>query len=403
MQERSAGPGAKLALFLALVANVTGQAFLFVVLPALGRQMGFSDIATGAILSVSALLLIAAAPAWGYVSERLGRRPVMLAALAGSGLGAVAYSVLTFGRMDGAIGALSALVLFFAARVVQALFVGGLLPSAQAYIADITAPAQRVGGMGLIGAAYGLGAIGGAAMAWHSGGSDPAMAFLLNALFVAIGFALVLLLAREPRRHERMTVAAPLPLGRIWPFVAITLIAFSAYSIVQQVMALRLQDAFGFSSEDSIAKAGGGLLVTALAMVIVQGVVLRLLAWRPERLLVTGAIVGAGAMLLCGLARSYEEILVVLVAFGGALGLLLPGNLAALSLRAGRYAQGKAAGVNMMGQGLGLAIGPLAGASFHQISPLAPFVAATILLALAAVLAIRVWRSEAIALAPEAA
>ncbi len=392
----AAHAGAKLALFLALVANVTGQAYLFVVLPALGRRMDFPDVATGAVLSISALLLIAAAPAWGYVSERIGRRPVILAALAGAGLGLIAFGLVTAARLGGALGAMPALGLVFAARAFQVLFVGGLLPSVQAYMADITTPQQRVGGMGLIGAAYGLGAIGGAGLAWRTGGSDPALPFFLAAAFVAVAIALVCVLAHEPERHAAaMGDTRDRPLARIWPFVVITLTAFSAYAIVQQVMTLRLQDSFGFSVEESITRAGMGLLVTALAMVIVQGAVVRLLGWQPERLLLAGAAVGAAAVLVCGLVRSYGETLAVLAVFGAALGLMLPGNLACLSLRAGPGAQGKAAGINMMGQGLGLAAGPLAGAALHQVSPLAPFAAAAVLLVAATALAAGAGRRRA--------
>lgn len=220
--------------------------------------------------------------------------------------------------------------------------------------------------------------------------------------FVAVGFVLILLLTREPRRHDGATDAGRLPPARIWPFVVITLIAFSAYAIVQQVMAPRLQDTLGFAPEDSIARAGVGLLVTALAMVVVQGVVVRAISWRPERLLAAGAVIGAASTLLCGLARSDEETLVVLVAFGIALGLLLPGNLTCLSLRAGPRAKGKAAGINMMGQWLGLAAGPLAGATLHQLSPFAPFAAATVLLAVAASLAAWAARERERVAAPEA-
>lgn len=75
---------ASLALFLALMAKAAGQSFLVVVLPPLGRRLGFTDIQTGAILSVSALLLMIAAPTWGYLTERIGRRPVLVIALAGA-------------------------------------------------------------------------------------------------------------------------------------------------------------------------------------------------------------------------------------------------------------------------------------------------------------------------------
>src|SRR6185312_1244713 len=121
---------------------------------------------------------------------------------------------------------------------------------------------------------------------------------------------------------------------------------------------------------------------------VVQGGVLRFLTWKPQRLLRAGALLAAFAMLLGGFARSYAEIFAALVLFGAALGLLLPGNLASLSLRVGRDAQGKAAGINALGQGLGMAIGPVAGASLHQIAPEAPFAVATLLLALAFGLAV---------------
>lgn len=58
------------------MANAAGQSFLFAVLPPLGRRLSFTDIQKGGILSASALLLMIAAPVWGYLTERIGRRPV---------------------------------------------------------------------------------------------------------------------------------------------------------------------------------------------------------------------------------------------------------------------------------------------------------------------------------------
>ena len=396
---------AQIALFLALVANAAGQSFLFVILPPLGRQLGFSDIQTGLILSVSALLLIVSAPAWGYLSERIGRRPVLLIALAGAALAPAAFSVIIGVRMEGTVAATMALVLFFAVRCGQVAISGGLMPVAQAYMADVTAPEQRASGMGLIGAAYGLGVIVGAAVAWRIGGSNAVLAFALVAVLASLGFASVLLLVSEPTRRERQETssAISLPIVEIWPFLAITLLAVTTSSILQQVTALRLQDALDMPPAESIAKAGAALLATAVAMIAVQGGVLRFLTWKPKRLLRTGALLAALAMLLGSFARGYAEIFGALVLFGAALGLMLPGNLASLSLRAGRDAQGKVAGVNAIGQGLGMVIGPVAGASLHQVAPQAPFAVATILLAVAFCLAVVASRSRGHATTPEAA
>jgi DHA1 family tetracycline resistance protein-like MFS transporter len=396
---------AQIALFFCIVANAAGQSFLFVVLPPLGRQLGFSDIQTGSILSISALLLIVSAPAWGYLSERIGRRPVLLIALAGATLAPAAFSAIIGVRLEGTVAATMALVLFFAVRCGQVTISGGLMPVAQAYMADVTAPEQRASGMGLIGAAYGLGVIVGAAVAWRIGGSNAVLAFALVAVLASLGFASVLLLVSEPSRRERQETSAAvrLPIVEIWPFFAITLVAVSTSSILQQVTALRLQDALDMPPAESIAKAGAALMATALMAITVQGGVLRFLTWKPERLLRTGTLLAALAMLLGSFARGYAEIFGALALFGAALGLMLPGNLAALSLRAGRDAQGKAAGVNAMGQGLGMVIGPVAGAGLHQVAPQAPFAVATILLALAFCLAVVASRSRGHATTPEAA
>lgn len=383
------GP-AQLALFLALMGNAAGQSFLLVVLPPLGRSLGFTDIQTGAILSASALLLMIAAPAWGYLTEHMGRRPVLMIALAGAILAPLAFGFIVGRRVDGSMSAVLALSLFFVARSGQTLLSAGLLPASQAYVADITAPEARAGGMGILGAAYGLGAIIGSALAWRIGGNDAVLAFLFVSGLAGLALASVALLAPEPQRGnpEAASLAADLNLSRIWPFFAVTLVSISAYSIVQQVVALRLQDAFGYASNDSIARAGLALMATALAMTVVQGAVLRVLVLRPETLLGAGALLAAVALFLATFARGYVELFGTLVLLGVALGLMLPGNLASLSLRTGPGAQGKAAGFNVVGQGLGLAIGPLTGAALHQLSPQIPFLAATILMAIAFALAI---------------
>lgn len=387
---------AQVALFLALMANAAGQSFLVVVLPPLGRRLGFTDIQTGTILSASALLLMIAAPTWGYLTERVGRRPVLMTALAGAMLAPLAFGFIVGRRLDGSMSSALALGLFFAARSAQTLLSAGLLPASQAYVADITAPEARAGGMGILGAAYGLGAIIGSALAWRIGGRDAALAFLLVSGLAGLALASVILLAPEPRRGnpEAASLAADLNLSRIWPFFAITLVSISAYNIVQQVVALRLQDAFGFTSDDSIAKAGLALMATALAMIVVQGAVLRVLALRPVTLLGAGALLAAMALLFAAFARDYAELFGALVLLGVALGLMLPGNLASLSLRTGPSAQGKAAGLNVIGQGLGLAIGPLTGAALHQVSPQLPFLAAAILLMIAFALAVGASRTR---------
>jgi len=83
-------------MLFALMANAAAQAFTLVVLPPLGRSLGFTDIQTGALLGLSALVLLIAAPIGGTLSESFGRKPVLLVALAAAAAGP-ALSALVIG------------------------------------------------------------------------------------------------------------------------------------------------------------------------------------------------------------------------------------------------------------------------------------------------------------------
>ncbi|WP_157813769.1 hypothetical protein [Sinorhizobium meliloti] len=90
--------------------------------------------------------------------------------------------------------------------------------------------------------------------------SQSGPGFAIIAILAAIALSSILWLAREPIRTPSTTTSdADLPLGRIWPFLAITLVSISAYSILQQVTALRLQDSLDFTVEESISRGGAAL------------------------------------------------------------------------------------------------------------------------------------------------
>lgn len=114
------------------------------------------------------------------------------------------------------------------------------------------------------------------------------------------------------------------------------------------------------------------LMRAAVVMALVQTFSLRLLKLEPDRLILIGAIAAATAMIGVASAGNISMLIVALIVMGVALGLLLPGNLAPLSLIAGPQARGQVAGVNAVAQGLGMAVGPVAGAALHNLAPVAP-------------------------------
>ena len=384
------GLAARLALFLGLLGNAMGHAFLLAALPPLGRQLGLADVETGVILSLGALGLLIAAPLWGFVSERRGRRPVLLTGILMAAVASMAFAAITGARLAEAVSVSLTLSLLLIARLGQSLLTAGLLPAAQAYIADMTSADRRIAGMGMMAAAFGLGSVVGAATLWAIADLGVPIGFYAVALVTAAAALGCWRWLPEPPRsiRPRSGAAADIPWAAIWPCLLITVLGVTTYALTQMVTALRLQDAFDLSPQQAAGQAGALLTATALSMVFAQAGVLQRLRWPPDRVIGLAVGLAVGAFTVLALADSLPVIGAAMIGLGLAIGLLLPANLAALSLCTGAGAQAKVAGINAIGQGVGMVAGPSLGAVLYQLSPSTPFWASALILA--AVLALSI-------------
>ncbi|ATN37354.1 hypothetical protein ACO34A_26675 (plasmid) [Rhizobium sp. ACO-34A] len=380
-----------LPLLSALAANAAAQAFLLVALPSLGRDLGFDPLETGLLLGSAALLLIIFAPLWGRVSERAGRRPVLLVGVVGAALAPALMAAVIGLRLDGMLERMPTLVLLFAVRAGQSILSAGLLPSAQAWMADRTLPESRAEGMGLLGASYGVGGIVGAGFAFAVGGTYPLAALAGLALLNLLGLCLV-----HAAIHDGPAVSGPkatplarLDIPRIAPGLAITFMGVAVYAVMQHVTALRFEDGMGLSRQDAISKGGAALMGAAIIMALAQTFGISRFKFPPRRLILMGAAAGTLSLAGVTLATSPAMLLASLFLMGGALGILLPGNLAMISIRAGAGAQGRAAGINAVAQGLAMTVGPIAGAMLHRLSAMAPGILSTVAMLFALIICLR--------------
>src|SRR5512140_3498537 len=131
-------------IFLTVFIDLLGFGIVLPLLPYYAREFHASSTMAGALIAVYSAMQFICAPLWGRWSDRIGRRPVILISLAGSTL-----SYLLFALADD-IGRLCV------SRILAGI-AGANIPVAQAFIADRTSEADRARGMGLIGAAFGLG------------------------------------------------------------------------------------------------------------------------------------------------------------------------------------------------------------------------------------------------------
>lgn len=360
-------------VLLGLFANTAAQAYLYATLPAAGRGIGLLETQTGLILGGGAILGMLTAPGWGFLSERWGRRRVLVLAMSAIGISPLVLALM-LGGIAATLPVMAVFAILLCARGVQAAFGSALIPVSQAYVADITPDDKRTTGMGILSATISIGTVTGAVLVWVVGGFSPTLGFALIAALAVTAFTIALLRLPEPKRHVAVERdASRIPFGKIWPFLLITAFAMTANSIVQPVIGLRLMDQFGFEQAAAIGFAGAAVTCSGLAMMVSQAFLTARLKWPPLTMLRvggTGAVVG---LVILSLADSQVMMIASMIVIGLSLGLVLPGNLAAMSLATGSGAQGKVAGVNTLALGIGLAAGPIAGTAIYKLDFTAPF------------------------------
>ena len=213
MKERKAGSVALGIVFLTVFLDLVGFGIVLPLLPFYATELGASPFEVGLIIASYSAMQFVFAPIWGALSDRFGRRPLLLVGLFGS---AASYVV---------FGLASSLEVLLLSRVIAGIM-GANIPVAQAYIADSTTLEGRARGMGLIGAAFGLGfifgpAIGGGLSPWGYGIPGFVAAGLSLAAAGAAWFWLPESLAPENRygtasAYCRPSRAAPAPPPGSW-------------------------------------------------------------------------------------------------------------------------------------------------------------------------------------------
>lgn len=142
-----------LVIFLTVFIDLIGFGIVVPLVPVYSRHLGAEGFTIGVIIASFSAMQFVFAPIWGRLSDRLGRRPILLISTAGAAVSYVLFAL--SGRLENPTAALWLLII---SRIFAGIC-GGNITVAQAYIADITPPADRSKRMGLIGMAFGLGFI----------------------------------------------------------------------------------------------------------------------------------------------------------------------------------------------------------------------------------------------------
>ncbi len=359
-------------IFITVLVDMLGYGMIVPLLPFYVQQHSGGALLAGSLGSVYALMQLLSGPALGMLSDHYGRRPVLLICLLGTSLA------------FGLLGLANSLPLIFLAVMFDGI-TGGNLTTAYAYIADVTAPAERSRGMGLVGAAFGLGMIAGPAL----GGLLSAQGLTLPA-FCAAGVALAntlfgFFVLPESLPRERRTVGfrwrglnslaqlrrlPGLGAGRLLLAAIFTLnLAFVG---LQTNFPLFSRARFGWNSLQNGLFFG----YVGICAVVVQGLIFHWLQPRlgERRLALVGLGLMAAGLAGVGFAPAAWQLfpLIGLVALGS--GVSIPSLTGLISNQVSATAQGRLMGGMQALLGLTSIAGPaLAGLAFEQVGPPAPY------------------------------
>lgn len=386
MKPRKTGSIALGIVFLTVFLDLVGFGIVLPLLPFYATELGASPFEVGLIIASYSAMQFLFAPIWGALSDHFGRRPLLLVGLFGS---AVSYVV---------FGLASTLEVLLLSRVIAGIM-GANIPVAQAYIADSTTLEGRARGMGLIGAAFGLGfifgpAIGGGLSPWGYGVPGFVAAGLSLTAAGAAWFWLPESLAPENRMKggpgplsavtgRARAASQVLARKRLRDPIGVFFLGTMGFAGFTTIFPLFLENPLGLTA----LYAGGMFALVGMVSAGVQGALIGPMVERygeQANAALGGALLSAGVIAM-GLAQSIVATVVSLLAVGVGWGLLAPSLQSLVSRRALANEQGQVLGVNQSASALARVIGPVAaGWAYGALGPGMGFVAGGLLIAAAA-------------------
>lgn len=384
----------KLTIAFGSVAMGAGMTINFVVVAPLAREAGLTEIAVAGILTLSAAIYALMIPQWGRWADRFGRKRIMvfsLFAMAGTN---TMFLLALQAALAGLVTGFSTFFLLVFMRIWFGLLSAGLQPASMAAMTDATTPMTRAGGLGMLGAAMGLGSIlgpAGASVLAEFGALVPLWGSIIFCAFAGLVIAFALPKSRGNRDSSR-----PKPLRmrdpRVFPHLAFLFAYFVAVGAIQQTLAWLISDRFDVVGKHAVEMTGIAFACMSVSMIIVQFGYVQPFRPDPKRILpvglfciIAGYITAAQSGPFIALCAAFA-----LVGFGSSLAVPAANALGSLSVE--RHEQGKAAALLSAAPPSGFIFGPLLGASLYSIEHRLPlFVSAGMM---AVLLAYRLLRER---------
>lgn len=385
-----------LPVFFIVLIDLIGFGIIIPLLPFYAEHFQADPDTVTLVMATYSATQFIAAPFWGRLSDKVGRRPVLMASMAG-----LAICYVWLGYAD-------SLWMLFAARAVGG-FMAGNIAAAFAYMADVTTPENRAKGMGLVGAAFGLGFILGPAIGGILAGPDAATAdytspALAAAALSAIAFILTLTMLKEslpaeiraenalkPRKARTKQFTDALETPNMGLLLLLSFLVVFVFAGMEATFAMWSERQFGWGPQQN------GYLFAFVGVIAagIQGGLVGRLAKRygEARLVNAGAILLALGLFMLPYAATIPLLLVAMTMLASGFAIMSPSLNSLISLQVGPTEQGGIMGVTRSATTLARVVGPAwAGFLFAQYGRDWPYWAGGMVMLVVIALAIKAIR-----------
>jgi DHA1 family tetracycline resistance protein-like MFS transporter len=368
-------------VFAVVFVDLLGFGIVLPLLPTYAAAFHVTPAAIGFLVTSFSLLQLVAVPVWGGISDRFGRRPVLIVGLVGSAASYVLFAV---------AGSYWALLV---SRIVAGAM-GATIGVAQAYIADITPPERRAHAMGILGAAFAMGFILGPALGGVLSTHSYSSAGVVAAALCAANAVGALLWLPETPKREATHRSGGAPLAILAAPLAASFLLTAAFAVIHVTLPLFGRDVW----HDSTRQMGMLFAYMGIISAVVQGGLVGRLAPRlgEKRVAVAGGLLLAIGLALVPEAAGKLSLYAALGVLSAGSALATPSVYAIVSRRASASQQGAALGITQTASTLGRIIGPtIAGFLIGTSGLSAPFWAGALLGLLGMVAALFLPRTRA--------
>lgn len=360
-----------------LVVVMLGYGMVIPIIPFYMENMGAGGFELGLLVASYALMRLIFGPLWGSLSDRIGRKPVLM-------IGVFGYAVTMF-----FFGLATQLWMLFAARILSGILSSATAPTTMAYIGDSTTEEERGGGMGILGAAGGLGTVLGPGLGGWLSKDSLSIPFFIAAAMSLVSVALIFFIlpeshpdAARQQTQGKISLVKPAELwksvrGSLGVLFMLALLLTAGLTCFYGVFGLYALDRYGYGPQE----VGVVMMVMGLVSAIGQGGLSGPLTRRfgDTPVMRWSLLAGAAGLLLMLPASNFTLLLLAVGFFMLATALAVP-SLTSLTSRLAEQQQGVVMGISNSFMSLGRIIGPLVGGLVFDINLHLPSIGGALML-----------------------